>query len=181
MILAGAADLAIRSLMVDSPLLSRQTAEAVAVVEPIGEPVLDAAGNPIAVPRPASGGRSRPPLLAPLPGTVPPGSAAETIVVTDEYGVAHLPAPSAAATPTAATPAASPALGNPARPLAPPAPSAQGTAADGAIDPAYAAAVSADSGDPLDTPESPRTVTTLTGRPVRPRGRRSSRTRRRRA
>lgn len=110
LILGGAADLLIRSLIADSPLLSRQTADVAAVVEGVGEPVLDAAGNPIALPNAAAHGRARPALIAPLPGTMPPGSAAETIVVTDEYGVAHLPgaAPAAAAS-TPATPPPMPA------------------------------------------------------------------------
>lgn len=152
LILGGAADLVIRSLIADSPLLSPQSADVAAVVEPVGEPVLDAAGNPIAVANPSAAAQTRPPLVAPLPGTMPPGAAAETLVVTDEYGVTHLPPDGTAATapePTAAVPASAP----------------------DSCEAVYGAAVRAATGDPLDTPESPVAVTTLSGRPVRPRGR----------
>lgn len=46
--IAGIADLALRFLIADSPLFSRSTADVAAVVEPVGEPVLDVFGNPIA-------------------------------------------------------------------------------------------------------------------------------------
>lgn len=145
LMLGGAADLLIRSLIADSPLLSRQSAEVAAVVEPLGDPVLDAAGNPIAVTKPAAG--SRPPLIAPLPGTMPPETAPDTIVVTDDpYRVVRIPAAGRAQ----ASPA--PAVGDP----------------DYG---AYESAVRAESGNPLDTPESSVKVTTLGGRAVRPRGR----------
>ncbi|HWG26175.1 hypothetical protein [Actinospica sp.] len=49
--LGGAADLLVRSLISDSPLLSPQAADVAAVVEPLGDPVLDAVGNPVNVPR----------------------------------------------------------------------------------------------------------------------------------
>ena len=52
--LGGIADLIVRSLIADSPLLSPPAAEVAAVVEPLGDPVLDAAGNPVSAPR-ASG------------------------------------------------------------------------------------------------------------------------------
>jgi hypothetical protein len=158
LILGGAADLLIRSLIGDSPLLSPQTADVAAVVEGVGEPVLDAAGNPIAAPNAAAHGQARPALIAPLPGTMPPGSAAETIVVTDEHGVAHLPGTA----PVAAAP----------MPAAPPStvPSTDGGTTHSSYE-SYESAVRAEVVDPLDTPESPVAVTTLTGRPVRPRGR----------
>ena len=64
-LLAGLADLAVRFLIADSPLLSTQAAAVAAVVEPLGEPVLDVFGNPISpvapppgfepVPMPAAG------------------------------------------------------------------------------------------------------------------------------
>lgn len=156
LMLGGAADLLIRSLIADSPLLSRQSAEVAAVVEPLGDPVLDAAGNPIAVANPAAGGR--PPLIAPLPGTMPPESAPDAIVVTDDpYSVVRIPAAGRA---QAQAPSPAPAVGDP----------------DYG---AYESAVRAESGNPLDTPESPVTVTTLGGRPVRPRGRGLGRARRR--
>ncbi len=46
-LLAGSADLAIRFILGDSPLLSPDTADVAAVVEPLGEPVLDVFGKPI--------------------------------------------------------------------------------------------------------------------------------------
>jgi len=146
LMVGGAADLLIRSLIADSPLLSRQSAAVAAVVEPLGDLVLDAAGNPVAVSNPAATGR--PPLIAPLPGTMPPESAPDTIVVTDDpYSVLRIPAAGRAQAPLPA-----PAVGDP------------GHAA-------YESAVRAESGNPLDTPESPMAVTSLGGRPVRPRGR----------
>jgi hypothetical protein len=158
LIIAGAADLLIRSLVADSPLLSAQSAEVAAVVEPLGDPVLDAAGNPISVSNPAL--QARPPLVAPLPGTMPPGAAPDTIVVTDEYGAVRVPAAGAGAVdPTAVVfpGAVNPTVVDP--------------AAGGSDYQSYAEAVRATSVDPLDTPEAPVAVTTLTGRPVRPRGR----------
>lgn len=82
LVIAGAADLLIRSLIADSPLLSRQSAEVAAVVEPVGDPVLDAAGNPIRVQDPAVA----------LPGTVPPETASTAIEgAVDPYDAARLP------------------------------------------------------------------------------------------
>lgn len=46
--IAGIADLVIRFMISDSPLLGAQTADIAAVVEPVGEPVLDVFGNVIA-------------------------------------------------------------------------------------------------------------------------------------
>jgi hypothetical protein len=48
-LLAGLADLAIRTFVANSPLLSTQAAAVAAVVEPLGAPVLDVFGNPIAL------------------------------------------------------------------------------------------------------------------------------------
>lgn len=48
-LLAGVADLAVRTLVANSPLLSAQAAAVAAVVEPLGDPVLDVFGNPIAL------------------------------------------------------------------------------------------------------------------------------------
>lgn len=157
LIVAGAGDLLIRSLIADSPLLGRRSADVAAVVEPIGEPVLDALGNPVSVPNPAAV-QGRPPLVAPLPGTMPEGPGPDTLVVTD-YGVDRIPAQQPD-----------------------PAPGADPTAEFGAV-PAYPSAyedaVRAESAGPLDTPEAPAAVTTLGGRAVRPRGRGLGRTRRR--
>ena len=61
--LAGIADLLLRFLIADSPLFSRTTADVAAVVEPIGEPVLDVFGNPITTAEPDL----RPPLVVPGP------------------------------------------------------------------------------------------------------------------
>jgi hypothetical protein len=152
MIIAGAADLLIRSLVADSPLLSKQSAEVAAVVEPLGDPVLDAAGNPVSVSNPV--GQARPPLVAPLPGTMPPGATPDTIVVTDEYGAVRVPAGAAGGV--------NPAAVNPA---------AVDPTAGGSAYQSYEEAIRATSVDPLDTPEAPVAVTTLGGRPVRPRGR----------
>ncbi|HTJ70906.1 MAG TPA: hypothetical protein VL551_25415 [Actinospica sp.] len=52
--LGALADLVIRILIADSPLLSPQSAEVAAVVEPLGEPLLDADGNPLIVANPAA-------------------------------------------------------------------------------------------------------------------------------
>lgn len=46
-LIAGLADLVIRFMVADSPLLSSRAAAVAAVVEPIGEPVLDVFGNPV--------------------------------------------------------------------------------------------------------------------------------------
>jgi hypothetical protein len=49
-LIGGAADLIIRALIADSPLLSPPAADVAAVIEPLGDPVLDAAGNPVNLP-----------------------------------------------------------------------------------------------------------------------------------
>jgi hypothetical protein len=53
--IAGICDLVIRFAVADSPLLSPQVAEVSALVEPLGEPVLDVFGNPISSVTPPSG------------------------------------------------------------------------------------------------------------------------------
>jgi len=101
LVLGAAADLAIRALISDSPLLSQESADVAAVVEPLGEPVLDAAGNPVVVPNPAypAAAPARLPI-APSPATMPPRTPAETLVIAEE------PYPQAAAAePTAPGPA----------------------------------------------------------------------------
>ncbi|HET9169982.1 MAG TPA: hypothetical protein VFN97_11110 [Actinospica sp.] len=49
-LLGGVADLLVRFLIADSPLLSPPAAEVAAVVEPLGDPVLNAAGSPVSLP-----------------------------------------------------------------------------------------------------------------------------------
>lgn len=49
-LLGGVADLLVRFLIADSPLLSPEAADVAAVVEPLGDPVLDAAGSPVNLP-----------------------------------------------------------------------------------------------------------------------------------
>lgn len=47
LIVAGISTLVLRFTIANSPLLSKQAADVAAVVEPLGEPMLDAFGNPI--------------------------------------------------------------------------------------------------------------------------------------
>lgn len=75
--LAGIADLVIRFALGVSPLLGPQAADVAAVVEPLGEPVLDVFGNPIVTAPP-------PPVLQPPPLGVPV-----------PYGVGHSGGPGA--------------------------------------------------------------------------------------
>ena len=49
-LLGGVADLLVRFLIADSPLLGSDAADVAAVVEPLGDPVLNAAGTPVNVP-----------------------------------------------------------------------------------------------------------------------------------
>ncbi len=65
--IAGIATLVIRFLLADSPLLGSQAADVAAVVEPLGEPVLDVFGNPISSTVPQTTLRP-PPLEVPLYG-----------------------------------------------------------------------------------------------------------------
>lgn len=165
LILAGAADLVVRSLLADGRLLGRPGADVVTVVEPSAEP-----------------------LVAPLPGTMPAGAEVDTLVVGDwPYEVTRIPASQIHGQGQAvgqgqaagqgygyvadSEPAPGPGLGLGFDPEG-------GGVAAGAVGPAgaapyaaYDAAVRAAAGDLPDTPESPLTVTTLGGRPVRPRGR----------
>lgn len=71
MMVAGVADLVIRFMLGDSPLLGHEAADVAAVVEPLGEPILDVFGNPItAAPPPAV--LQPPPLLeVPVPYSRP--------------------------------------------------------------------------------------------------------------
>ena len=149
--IGGVLDLLVRSAIADNPLLSRQAGDVAAVVEPVGEPVLDAAGNPVFVPNgDYRSDQPRPPLVAPLPGTVL--DLPRRIVVD--------PSPWAQEV-TVAEPAA-----YPARPLD----YRERTSPADHL-------VAAETGHALDTPEAPQAVRTITGRPVRPRGRWSGRRR----
>jgi hypothetical protein len=185
--IGAAADLVIRSLISESPLLSRRAADVAAVVEPLGDPLLDAAGNPVVVPGPAARD-TRPPLVAPLPGTVPD---APTIIVTDEPSgpAVHTAMPAQPGRPGQTVQPVQPT--QPVVPPSEPVGAAQETAeswrrTDSAVPPAhdravYDNAVGAGAAGLPDTPESPVALTTITGRPVHPRGRggrRSRRTRR---
>jgi len=69
MMVAGIADLAIRFILGDNPLLSQDAADVAAVVEPVGDPVLDVFGNPI---RPAPVRVLQPPPPAYLTTLNPP-------------------------------------------------------------------------------------------------------------
>lgn len=74
---AGIADLVIRFVLGDSPLLGQEAADVAAVVEPLGEPVLDVFGNPITTAPPPTM-LQPPPLEVPVPYSPPandgPGS-----------------------------------------------------------------------------------------------------------
>ncbi len=65
--IAGIADLLIRFAIRDDPLLSQEAADVAAVVEPLGEPVLDVFGNPI---RPAQTRVLQPPAPASITTTI---------------------------------------------------------------------------------------------------------------
>jgi hypothetical protein len=75
--IGAATDLIIRSLISDSPLLSPQAAQVAAVVEPLGDPVLNAAGEPFVVPEPAAHD-----ARLPLTVTVPAGD--PTVIFPEE-------------------------------------------------------------------------------------------------
>jgi hypothetical protein len=80
MMVAGIADLAIRFILGDNPLLSQDAADVAAVVEPVGDPVLDVFGNPI---RPAPVRVLQPPPPAYLT-TLNPPTIVEPMVVEGE-------------------------------------------------------------------------------------------------
>jgi hypothetical protein len=142
--IGGAVDLLTRSAIADNPLLSRQAADVAAVVEPVGEPVLDAAGNPVFVPNTDNrADQPRPPLVAPLPGTLP--DIPRRMVVDPSSWAQEVAIPEPAAYPAQPPDYEHP---SPANRL-----------------------VVAETEYVLDTPEAPQAVRTITGRPVRPRGR----------
>lgn len=160
--LGGAIDLLIRFLIADSPLLGPQTAEVAAVVEPLGEPVLDAAGNPISMSDQANPlHQPRPPLVSPLPGTLP--EVPRTVVL--DSGQALVAPSEWPVTPAAGGRHAELGAG-------------EATAHDRAVD-EYRRAIQASETEPPDVPESAVSLTTLTGKPVYPRGNRSRRAGRR--
>jgi hypothetical protein len=84
-LLGGVADLIVRTAVADSPLLAKPAADVAAVVEPLGEPVLDAAGNPVSLPPTAPGEEWV--AVEPLPQSPqvpldpPPSQAAPQVVV----------------------------------------------------------------------------------------------------
>ncbi|HEY3872059.1 MAG TPA: hypothetical protein VGM10_27110 [Actinocrinis sp.] len=86
-IVAGVADLAIRFAIASNPLLPAQTAEVASVVEPFGEPLLEAMGEPAV----DAHGRVITVTPAIIPPThapafvVPPGEDAEYIYEEDEF------------------------------------------------------------------------------------------------
>lgn len=86
--IAGIADLVLRFLIADSPLFSRTTADVAAVVEPVGEPVLDAFGNPIVTAETAA----RPPLVAPIAPVVRHPTRVLPVVVDEPQSVVQPPA-----------------------------------------------------------------------------------------
>jgi hypothetical protein len=71
MMLAGVADLVIRFVLGDSPLLGHEAADVAAVVEPLGEPVLDVFGNPITTAPPPTTLQPPPLLEVPVPYATP--------------------------------------------------------------------------------------------------------------
>ncbi|HXR71220.1 hypothetical protein [Actinocrinis sp.] len=71
MMLAGIADLVIRFVLGDSPLLGHEAADVAAVVEPLGEPVLDVFGNPITAAPPPTTLQPPPLLEVPMPYAAP--------------------------------------------------------------------------------------------------------------
>lgn len=77
--LAGIADLVIRTALGSSPLLPQETADVAAVVEPLGEPVLDVFGNPI-TPTPVRV------LRPPPPGSFVPIGSYEPLVPAGDDG-----------------------------------------------------------------------------------------------
>jgi hypothetical protein len=143
--LGGIVDLVVRFAIADSPLLSRQSAEVAAVVEPVGDPVLDASGNPVYAPSAANlADRPRPPLVAPAPGTLP-GVPRTVVYDQPDGGSGQVTVPV-----------------QPGEQAVVPPMGYQGSSVVG-------------SDYLLDTPEAPQAIRTITGRRVRPRGRRSGR------
>jgi hypothetical protein len=72
LIIAGIATLVLRFSIGNSPLLSKQAADVAAVVEPLGEPMLDAFGNPVPPGVAAAQVMAPPiPVVAPVAPTLP--------------------------------------------------------------------------------------------------------------
>lgn len=75
LIIAGVSTLVLRFTVGNSPLLSKQAADVAAVVEPLGEPMLDAFGNPVP-PAVAAAQVMAPPVpMAPVAPTLPASQA----------------------------------------------------------------------------------------------------------
>ncbi|MBR7827989.1 hypothetical protein KDK95_16860 [Actinospica sp. MGRD01-02] len=87
-LLGGVADLIVRTVIADSPLLAKPAADVAAVVEPLGDPVLDAAGNPVSLPSTAPGEEwvaveplPQSPQVPQIPLDPPPSQATPQVVV----------------------------------------------------------------------------------------------------
>jgi hypothetical protein len=156
--LGGVADVLVRLAIPGGPLTSGPAADVAAGAEAGGEPVLDAEGNPVF--SPGSGypvnpayptDQPRPPLISPLPGTLP--GVRRRIVVDPSPWPQEITIPDSAGYPAQAS-------------------SSDYERAEGE-GPVVAATnpVVTDPAQVPDTPEAPQAVRTVTGRPVRPRGR----------
>jgi len=86
--IAGIADLVIRFMLADSPLLGSQAADVAAVVEPLGEPVLDVFGNPVT---PAPTRVLQPPQPIEVPSYGSPVPVMPMVAAYDDDGVATRP------------------------------------------------------------------------------------------
>ena len=157
-LVAGLADLAIRFLIADSPLLSPRAAAVAAVVEPLGEPVLDVFGNPIA---PAPSSRAADPYIVSPEAAA--AAASFTMPVVDDPIYPDRTGPLLDLGPGDLSPDQLGLTGEETRERA----MAHARARDQAL---YEQAVAAASDGVV--PDSTVPATTLTGRPIRPRRRR---------
>jgi hypothetical protein len=150
-VLGGVADLIVRLVLAAHASAFGPGAAVPAGVEPGVEPVLDADGNPVHAPNPGypanPADQPRPPLVSPLPGTLP--GVRRRIVVDPSPWAQEITIPD-------------PGAYSAARP-----PEHERVEAQfpNVVDPAPVP----------DTPQAPQAVRTVTGRPVRPRGRWSGR------
>jgi hypothetical protein len=151
--LGGVADVLVRLAIPGGPLMSGPAADPAAQAG--AEPALDAAGNPVYPTNPAYAEElPRPPLTAPLPGTLP--GVRRRIVVDPSPWPQEITIPDPGGYPAQQAPDYERAEGE---------------------GPVVAAAnpIVTDPAQLPDTPEAPQAVRTVTGRPVRPRGRWSGR------
>jgi hypothetical protein len=158
--LGGVADVLVRLAMPGGPLTSGPVADA--AVEAGGEPVLDAEGNPVFPPSSAypttpayPAEQPRPPLISPLPGTLP--GVRRRIVVDPSPWPQEITIPDPGGYPAQA-----------------PSSDYERVEGEGPVVTATNPVVT-DPAQVPDTPEAPQAVRTVTGRPVRPRGRWSGR------